>query len=68
MTKLRTTMRHYLILFGNEFLNVFVGRYIVEMGVSAAVIHFNDGVTGTKQVFSSLELTPGKHFAVCTCK
>ena len=48
---------------------VFVGRYIVEIGVSSAVIHFNDGVTGMKQVFSSLELTPGKHFfAVCTCK
>ena len=42
--------------------DVFVGRYIVEMGVSSAVIHFNDGVTGMKQVFSSLELTPGKHF------
>ena len=32
------------------------------MGVSSTVIHFNDGVTGMKQVFSSLELTPGKHF------
>ena len=29
--------------------DVFVGRYIVEMGVSTAVIHFNDGVTGTSR-------------------
>ena len=42
--------------------DVFVGRETVEMGVSSAVIHFNDGVNGMVHVFNILNLRPGKHY------
>ena len=38
--------------------DVFVGRETVEMGVSSAVLHFNDGVNGMVHVFNILNLRP----------
>ena len=39
--------------------DVFVGRGTLELGVSSAVISFNDGVTGILDIFKLINITPG---------
>ena len=40
--------------------NIFVGRTVLEMDVSSAVLNFNSGFRGILDVFKVLKLEPGQ--------
>jgi hypothetical protein len=40
--------------------NIFVGRKVLEIGVSSAVLQFNEGATGICKVFERLKITIGQ--------
>ena len=39
--------------------DIFVGREVLEIGVSSAIINFNEGVCGIIGIFETLNLNPG---------
>ena len=53
------TMRHLMASWKKVPKDIFVGREVLEIGVSSAIINFNEGVCGIIGLFETLNLNPG---------
>ena len=66
MEKLKTAMRHLMASWKKVPKNIFVGMEVFEIGVSSAIINFNEGVCGIVGIFETLNLSPGFSHRFCS--